>query len=198
MTDNVQYRINSIIEEFSQYTLGGKPGGLSDFSIKPSIVNQPNFYKNVTEVAKVLPLLFKPAATTKSNITQEGKHVTERIMRETGYNTVSYDGSLEFNRIFYDIRYLSREIFIIAMIYTGFNYVVRDGQVYFRAKHNPQINKIMKATHAINIQSDNIVNFKTLLRIDILCQVNDYYMKRISIGNDKIIKYTRKIENLKK
>ena len=58
MTDNVQYRINSIIEEFSQYTLGGKPGGLSDFSIKPSIVNQPNFYKNVTEVAKVLPLLF--------------------------------------------------------------------------------------------------------------------------------------------
>jgi len=133
MTEHEQCRINSIVEELSQYTLGGKPDGLSDFSINASIINQPNFYKHVTEVAKVLPIIFKPAKTTKSNITQEGKHATERIMRETGYKLLLPGGSEDFQRIFYNIGYLSREIFIISMVYTGFNYVVRDGEVYFRA-----------------------------------------------------------------
>lgn len=198
MTDYVQYRINSIVEDLSQYTLGGKPDGLSDFTIKPSIVNEPNFYKNVTEVAKVLPIMYNPAKSTKSNITQEGKHATERIMRETGYNTVSPDGNVEFNPTFYHIGYVSREIFIIAMVYTGFDYVVRDGEVYFRAKHNPQINKIMKQAIAINIQTENILNFKTLLRIDTQSQINKHYNTKISKSNDKINKIARKIENLKK
>ena len=196
MTEHAQYRINSIVDELSQYTkLEGK-GGLSDFSIKPSIVDQANFYKNVTEVAKVLPIIYKPAATTKSNITQEGKHATERIMRQTGYNTVLSDGTTTFQPIFYDIRYLSREIFIIAMVYTGFIYVVRDGEVYFRAKQNPQINKIIKATIAINIQTENILNFKTLLRIDTQSDVNKHYKTKISKSNDKINKIVRKIEKL--
>ena len=198
MTDYEKTRINSIVEELSQYTLGGKPDGLSDFSINASIVNHPNFYKNVTEVAKVLPIIFKPAKTTKSNITQEGKHPTERIMRVTGYNTVSSDGTIVFQPLFYDILYLSREIFIIAMVYIGFNYVVRDGEVYFRAKHNPQINKIIKATIAINIQTENIVNFKKLIRIDNLSYLNKHYTTKISKSNDKINKITGKIENLKK
>jgi hypothetical protein len=198
MTEHEQCRINSIVEELSQYTLGGKPDGLSDFSINASIVNHPNFYKNVTEVAKVLPIIFKPAKTTKSNITQEGKHPTERIMRVTGYNTVSSDGTIVFQPLFYDILYLSREIFIIAMVYIGFNYVVRDGEVYFRAKHNPQINKIIKATIAINIQTENIVNFKKLIRIDNLSYLNKHYTTKISKSNDKINKITGKIENLKK
>jgi hypothetical protein len=198
MTDYEKTRINSIVEDLSQYILGGKPNGLSDFSIKSSIINQTNFYKNVTEVAKVLPIIYKPAKTTKSNITQEGKHATERIMRQTGYNTVSSDGTTSFQSVFYDIRYLSREIFIIAMVYTGFAYVVRDGEVYFRAKHNPQINKIIKATTAINIQTENIVNFKTLLRIDTQSAVNKHYKIKISKSNDKINKIARKIENLKK
>ena len=198
MTEHEQSRINSIVEELSQYTLGGKPDGLSDFSINASIVNHPNFYKNVTEVAKVLPIIFKPAKTTKSNITQEGKHPTERIMRVTGYNTVSSDGTIAFQPLFYDILYLSREIFIIAMVYIGFNYVVRDGEVYFRAKHNPQINKIIKATIAINIQTENIVNFKKLIRIDNLSYLNKHYTTKISKSNDKINKIARKIEKLKK
>ena len=198
MTDYEKTRINSIVEELSQYTLGGKPDGLSDFSINASIVNHPNFYKNVTEVAKVLPIIFKPAKTTKSNITQEGKHPTERIMRVTGYNTVSSDGTIVFQPLFYDILYLSREIFIIAMVYIGFNYVVRDGEVYFRAKHNPQINKIIKATIAINIQTENIVNFKKLIRIDNLSYLNKHYTTKISKSNDKINKIARKIEKLKK
>lgn len=198
MTEHEQSRINSIVEELSQYTLGGKPDGLSDFSINASIVNHPNFYKNVTEVAKVLPIIFKPAKTTKSNITQEGKHPTERIMRVTGYNTVSSDGTIVFQPLFYDILYLSREIFIIAMVYIGFNYVVRDGEVYFRAKHNPQINKIIKATIAINIQTENIVNFKKLIRIDNLSYLNKHYTTKISKSNDKINKIARKIEKLKK
>jgi len=198
MTDNVQYRINSIIEEFSQYTLGGKTDGLSDFSIKPSIANQPNFYKNVTEVAKVLPIIYNPAKTTKSNVTQEGKHATERIMRNTGYKLLLPDGSEVFQRIFYNIDYVSREIFIIAMVYTGFNYVVRDGEVYFRAKHNAKINKIIKTTIAINIQSENRANFKTLLRIDIQSDINKYYIKQMNNSNDKIKKLVAKIENLQK
>ena len=160
MTEYEQNRINSIIEELSQYTLGGKYDGLSDFSIKPTLINEPNFYKNMTEVAKVLPLIYKPATTTKSNITQEGKHATERIMRETGYNTVSPNGTVEFNRTFYDIRYLSREIFIIAMVYTGFNYVVRDADVYFRVKNNPQINKISKSNEKMNKFTGKIENLK--------------------------------------
>jgi hypothetical protein len=198
MTDYEKTRINSIIEELSQYTLGGKPDGLSDFTIKPNLVNQPNFYKNVIEISKVLPLIFKPAETTKSNITQEGKHPCEGIMRETGYNTVSSDGTVTFNQTFYNIGYVSRETFIIAMVYTGFNYVVRDREVYFRAKHNPQINKIMKQTIAINIQTENILNFKTLIRIDNLSDLNKHYTKKMNSRYEKINKIAREIENLKK
>ena len=198
MTEHEQSRINSIVEELSQYTLGGKPDGLSDFSIKASIVNHPNFYKNVTEVAKVLPIIFKPAKTTKSNITQEGKHPTERIMRVTGYNTVSSDGTIVFQPLFYDILYLSREIFIIAMVYIGFNYVVRDGEVYFRAKHNPQINKIIKVISAINKKYQQIAEYYSYIMKDTHGQLTNYYTKKISKSNDKIIKFTGKIENLKK
>ena len=198
MTEHEQCRINSIVEELSQYTLGGKPDGLSDFSIKASIVNHPNFYKNVTEVAKVLPIIFKPAKTTKSNITQEGKHPTERIMRVTGYNTVSSDGTIVFQPLFYDILYLSREIFIIAMVYIGFNYVVRDGEVYFRAKHNPQINKIIKVISAINKKYQQIAEYYSYIMKDTHGQLTNYYTKKISKSNDKIIKFTGKIENLKK
>uniref|UniRef100_A0A6C0HB60 Uncharacterized protein n=1 Tax=viral metagenome TaxID=1070528 RepID=A0A6C0HB60_9ZZZZ len=198
MTEYEQNRINTIIEELSQYTLGGKYDGLSDFSIKSSIINEPNFYKNVTEVAKVLPLIYNPAKTTKSNITQEGKHATERIMRETGYKLLLPDGSEDFQRIFYNIGYLSREFFIISMVYTGFNYVVRDGDVYFRAKHNPTIDKIVKSTIAINIQTENIQNFKILLHIDTQPQLNKHYATKISKSNDKINKIARKIETLKK
>ena len=198
MTEHEQCRINSIVEELSQYTLGGKPDGLSDFSINASIVNHPNFYKNVTEVAKVLPIIFKPAKTTKSNITQEGKHPTERIMRVTGYNTVSSDGTIVFQPLFYDILYLSREIFIIAMVYIGFNYVVRDGEVYFRAKHNPQINKIIKVTIAINNKCQQIAEYYSYIMKDTHGQLTNYYTKKISKSNDKINKFTGKIEKLKK
>jgi hypothetical protein len=177
--------------------LGGKPDGLSDFSINASIINQPNFYKHVTEVAKVLPIIFKPAKTTKSNITQEGKHPTERIMRVTGYNTVSSDGTILFQPLFYDILYLSREIFIIAMVYIGFNYVVRDGEVYFRAKHNPQINKIIKVTIEINNKCQQIAEYYSYIMKDTHGQLTNYYTKKISKSNDKIIKFTGKIENLK-
>ena len=197
MTEHEQSRINSIVEELSQYTLGGKPDGLSDFSINASIVNHPNFYKNVTEVAKVLPIIFKPAKTTKSNITQEGKHPTERIMRVTGYNTVSSDGTIVFQPLFYDILYLSREIFIIAMVYIGFNYVVRDGEVYFRAKHNPQINKIIKVISAINKKYQQIAEYYSYITKDTHGQLTNYYTKKISKSNDKINKFTGKIENLK-
>ena len=82
------------------------------------------------------------------------------------------------------------------MVYTGFIYVVRDGEVYFRAKQNPQINKIIKATIAINIQTENILNFKTLLRIDTQSDVNKHYKTKISKSNDKINKIVRKIEKL--
>jgi hypothetical protein len=197
MTDYVHARINSIVDHLSQYTLGGKPDGLSDFSIKPTLTNQPNFYKDVIEVAKVLPLIFIPAKTTKSNITQEGKHPTERIMRETGHNIVSSDGTVEFNRTFYDIGYLSREIFIIAMVYIGFNYVVRDGEVYFRVKHNPQINKIIKVISAINKKYQQIAEYYSYIMKDTHGQLTNYYTKKISKSNDKIIKFTGKIENLK-
>ena len=198
MTEHVQYRINSIVEELSQYTLGGKPDGLSDFSIKQSIMNEPNFYKDVTEVAKVLPIIYKPAKTTKSNVTQEGKHATERIMRKTGYNTISPDGTTAFQPLFYDIRYLSREIFIISMVYTGFIYVVRDGEVYFRAKQNPQINKIIKVISAINKKCQQIAEYYSYIMKDTHGQLTNYYTKKISKSNDKIIKFTGKIENLKK
>ena len=198
MTDYAQTRINSIIEELSQYTLGGKPDGLSDFSINSTLVNQPNFYKNVIEVAKVLPLIFKPAKTTKSNITQEGKHPTERIMRETGYNTVSSDGTTVFQSVFYDIRYLSRETFIIAMVYIDFNYVVRDREVYFRVKNNPQINKIINVMSAINKKCEQIAEYNSYIMKDTHGQLTTYYTKKISKSNDKMNKFVKKIDNLKK
>ena len=198
MTEYEQTRINSIIEELSQYTLGGKPDGLSDFSIKPTLANEPNFYKNVIEVSSVLPLIFKPAETTKSNITQEGKHPTERIMRKTGHNILLSDGTVDFNRTFYDIGYLSRETFIIAMVYIGFNYVVRDREVYFRVKNNPQINKIINVMSAINKKCEQIAEYNSHIMKDTHGQLTTYYTKKISKNNDEIIKFTGKIDNLKK
>lgn len=196
MTDYMQSQIISIIEELSQYTLG-ETHGLSDFSIKPSIVNEIDFYKNVTEVAKVLPLMYSPAKTTKLNITQEGKHPTERIMRETGYMINSPDGTVQFHPIFYDIRYLSREIFIIAMVYTGFNYVVRDSEVYFRVKHNPTIDKIIKVTNTINKETENIEYNSSSIIKDTQCQVNNHYNKKINNSSDKINKLLEKLETIK-
>jgi hypothetical protein len=198
MTEYEQTRINSIVEELSQYTLGGKPDGLSDFSIKSTLVNEPNFYKHVTEVAKVLPIIFKPAKTTKSNITQEGKHPTERIMRKTGHNIVLSDGTVTFNRTFYDIRYLSRETFIVAMVYIGFNYIVRDREVYFRVKNNPQINKIINVMSAINKKCEQIAEYNSHIMKDTHGQLTTYYTKKISKSNEKINKIAREIENLKK
>ena len=92
MTEEAKTRINSIVEEFSPYSLGGeKETGLLDFTIKKSIIDyEKNFYDDVLGVAKVVPFIYSPAKTAKNTIkigvTQEGKHPTRPIMRETKNN----------------------------------------------------------------------------------------------------------------
>lgn len=199
MTEDVQNRINSIVEELSQYKLGGEnETRLEDFTITNSIVNTSNFYDDVIGVAKVLPLIYSPAKTTKPNITQEGKHPTERIMQYTKYNIISPDGNVYSHKLFYNLPYVSRKIFIIAMVYSGFEYVVRNRQVCFLVKKNPKIEKIIKLTIPINIQINNILNFKQLLSLDTQSQIYKHYNKCITSAETKIRKTVEKIEKILK
>jgi len=203
MTEEAQIRINSIVEEFSPYSLGGEGTGLLDFTIKKSIIDyEKNFYDDVLGVAKVVPFIYSPAKTAKNTIkidvTQEGKHPTERILRETKYNIILPDGTVDSHRIFYKLPYVSREIFIIAMVYAGFKYEVRDKNVWFFVKKNSKIEKIMKLTIPINIQIDNILNFKKLLALDTQSQIYKHYNKCITSAERKIKKTVEKIEELLK
>jgi hypothetical protein len=202
MTEEAKTRINSIVEELSPYSLGGeKETGLLDFTIKKSIIDyEKNFYDDVLGVAKVVPFIYSPAKTAKNTIkidvTQEGKHPTERIMRETKYNIILPDGNVDSHRLFYKLPYVSREIFIIGMVYAGFKYEIRDKAVWFFVKKNSKIEKIMKLTIRINIQVDNILNFKQLLSLDTQSQIYKHYNKCITSAETKIKKTVEKIEEL--
>lgn len=191
MTEDIYTRIHSIVDEFSQHKYN-TPSILN--CITPTIVNQEDSYKDVIEIAKALPYIFKPTEITQSNIpkkgiTKEGKHMTELMMQKTGYNNRSPDGNKEFKHIFYNIGYVSRELFIIAMVYAGFNYVVRDGEIYFLAKHNTKIDKIRKITHIIDI-----LNRDGGYNDGLLKNINNYYRNTESSGYRSDIK---KINNTK-
>ncbi len=207
MTEEAQNRINSIAEELSQYTLGGKGAGpkgmcgeIEDFSIHKSITNSKDFYDEVSKVAEAVQSIYSPAKITKSIkkcVSQEGKHPTERIMRYTNYN-IWQDGVVTNKRPFHDIAYVSRKIFIIAMVYAGFKYVVRDGFIYFFVKKNSKIEKIKELTIPIDIQIDNILHFKQLLLLDTQPKIDKHYNKCIASAETKIKKIVEKIEKILK
>lgn len=191
MTEEIYTRIHSIVDEISQHKYN-TPSILN--CITPTIVNQDDFYKDIMEIVKILPYIYKSAKITKSNIrkngvTKEGKHITELMMQKTGYNIMLPDGTKKYNPIFNNIGYVSRELFVIAMVYTGFNYVVRDGEIYFLAKHNTKIDKIRKITHIIDI-----LNRDGGYNDGLLKNINNYYRNTQSSGYRSDIK---KINNTK-
>ena len=145
----IMKKIPSIINDLSQVELGEGKTSLNNFSIRPSIIDKPNFYKKIVELYKCIQIIYTKSKNYNQNISQEGKHETERIMNQTGYYTIIDDKTV-FKNIYYTIGYVDRELFIIAMILNNFEYKISEKEIYFKVKYNPKMNRINNTIKRLN------------------------------------------------